>query len=343
MFLLCLTGNPLREEERLGNHANDVCAVSELDAVKTDTNSPSPSSLWSAPHPSSSKKMDGYILSLVQKKTHPVRTNKPRTSVNADPTKGLLRNGSVCVRVTGGVSQGNNGNLKNSKQVPLPSGGIPSLDSGGFSPPKQWSKESKPEPLESKRLPAPEGCSPGTATELQGKHLPKNAKPVSQEHARCPPAGTGESSKESGQIPAASPKESPGRVLAPLQENKVVQPLKKVPQKNSPQAGTLAPPPAASALLPPTFPAEERPALDFRSEGSSSQSLEEGPPGKAPPVLAPPPGVTPGCAPRGRPEGLRREAPGAGRPRAGKCSAPREGEGPGGRQEVSVPRRHGYK
>ncbi|MXQ87359.1 hypothetical protein E5288_WYG001599 [Bos mutus] len=291
MFLLCLTGNPLREEERLGNHANDVCAGSELDAVKTDTNSPSPSSLWSAPHPSSSKKMDGYILSLVQKKTHPVRTNKPRTSVNADPTKGLLRNGSVCVRVTGGVSQGNNGNLKNSKQVPLPSGGIPSLDNGGFSPPKQWSKESKPEPLESKRLPAPEGCSPGTATELQGKHLPKNAKPVSQEHARCPPAGTGESSKESGQIPAASPKESPGRVLAPLQENKVVQPLKKVPQKNSPQAGTLAPPPAASALLPPTFPAEERPALDFRSEGSSSQSLEEGPPGKAPPVLAPPPGM----------------------------------------------------
>ena len=137
MFLLCLTGNPLREEERLGNHANDVCAASELDTVKTDTNLPSPSSLWSAPHPSSGKKMDGYILSLVQKKTHPVRTNKPRTSVNADPTKGLLRNGSVCVRVTGGVSQGNSGNLKNSKQVPLPSGGIPSLDNGAFSPPKQ--------------------------------------------------------------------------------------------------------------------------------------------------------------------------------------------------------------
>lgn len=305
MFLLCLTGNPLREEERLGNHANDVCAGSELDTVKTDTNLPSPSSLWSAPHPSSSKKMDGYILSLVQKKTHPVRTNKPRTSVNADPTKGLLRNGSVCVRVTGGVSQGNSGNLKNSKQVPLPSGVIPSLDNGAFSPPKQWSKESKPEPLESKRLPAPEGCSPGTATELQGKHLPKTAKPVSQEHARCPPAGTGESSKESGQIPAASPKESPGRVLAPLQENKVVQPLKKVPQKNSPQAGTLAPPPAASALLPPTFPAEERPALDFRSEGSSSQSLEEGPLGKAPAVLAPPPGVRPprGARPAAAPRG----------------------------------------
>nr|XP_015090969.1 dapper homolog 1 [Vicugna pacos] len=236
MFLLCLTGNPLREEERLDNHANDIGVGSELDAVKTDTSLPSPSSMWAAPPPSSSKKMDGYILSLVQKKTHPVRTNKPRTSVNADPTKGLLRNGSICIRVTGGVSQVNSGNLKNSKQVPLPSGGIPPLDSGTFSPLKQWSKESKPEPLESKRLTPPEGCSPGTATELQGKHLLKNAKPAAQDHARCPPAGTGEPPKESGHIPAASPKESPGRGPAPLQENKVVQPLKKASQKNSPQA-----------------------------------------------------------------------------------------------------------
>ncbi|KAM5338798.1 dapper homolog 1 isoform 2-T2 [Glossophaga mutica] len=297
MFLLCLTGNPLREEERLGNHASDICVGSELDAVKTDTSLPSPSSLWSAPHPSSSKKMDGYILSLVQKKTHPVRTNKPRTSVNADPTKGLLRNGSVCVRVTGGISQGNSGNLKNSKQAPLPSGGIPSLDNGTFSPLKQWSKESKAEQLESKRLPLPEGCSPGTVPELQSKHLPKNAKPAAQEQAWCPGAVTGEAPKESSQIPAASPKESPGRVLAPLQENKVVQPLKKMSQKNGLQAVPpvvpLPAPPAPSASLSSAFPAEERPALDFKSEGSSSQSLEEGPLVKAHFVPGQQPGVRP--------------------------------------------------
>ncbi|KAB1277075.1 Dapper-like protein 1 [Camelus dromedarius] len=45
MFLLCLTGNPLREEERLDNHANDIGVGSELDAVKTDTSLPSPSSI----------------------------------------------------------------------------------------------------------------------------------------------------------------------------------------------------------------------------------------------------------------------------------------------------------
>nr|XP_035971677.1 dapper homolog 1 isoform X2 [Halichoerus grypus] len=288
MFLLCLTGNPLREEERLGNHASDICVGSELDAIKTDTALPAPSSLWSAPHPSSSKKMDGYILSLVQKKTHPVRTNKPRTSVNADPTKGLLRNGSVCVRVTGGVSQGNSGNLKNSKQVLLPSGGIPSLDNGTFSPLKQWSKESKAEQVESKRLSPPEGCSPGAATELPSKHLPKNAKAASQEHARCPTAVTGESPKDGIQVLAASPKESPGRGPAPPQENKVVQPLKKLsPKSGLPPAPPAAPLPGPAALLSSAFAGEERPALDFKSEGSSSQSLEDGPPAKAPSVPGP--------------------------------------------------------
>ncbi|XP_004681884.1 PREDICTED: dapper homolog 1 isoform X2 [Condylura cristata] len=304
MFLLCLSGNPLREEERLNNHASDICVGSELDTIKTDSSLPSPSSSWSAPHPSSGKKMDGYILSLVQKKTHPVRTNKPRTSVNADPTKGLLRNGSICVRVTGGISQGNNGNLKNAKQAPLPSGVIPCLDNGTFSPLKQWSKEPKAEQLESKRLPLPEGCLPGAATELQSKHLPQNTKPASQEHARCPTAVTVESPKESSQVPGASPKDSPGRApAAPPQENKVVQPLKKMSQKGGLQAVPLAAPPPA--LLSPAFPMEERPSLDFKSEGSSSQSLEERHlvkaqfvPAAQPPVGRPPRGARTAAVPR---------------------------------------------
>lgn len=310
MFLLCLTGNPLREEERLGNHASDVCVGPQGDTIKTGTSLPSPSSLWAAPHPSSSKKMDGYILSLVQKKTHPVRTNKPRTSVNADPSKGLLRNGSFCVRVPGGVSQGHSGNLKNSKQAPVPPGGILALDGGPFSPLKQWAKEAKADQLESKRLPAPEGGLPGAAADLQSKHLPKSAKPASQEHTRCPTAVTGEPPKDSSQIPAAPPKESPGRAPAPLQENRVVQSLKKASQKTGPPA---PPAPVAPGALPSSaFPGPERPALEFKSEGSSSQSLEEGPPGKAPCVPGPQPGGRPsrasraavprGSAPKPRPQ-----------------------------------------
>nr|XP_044629599.1 dapper homolog 1 [Equus asinus] len=329
MFLLCLTGNPLREEERLGNHASDVCVGPQVDTIKTGTSLPSPSSLWAAPHPSSSKKMDGYILSLVQKKTHPVRTNKPRTSVNADPSKGLLRNGSFCVRVPGGVSQGHSGNLKNSKQAPVPPGGILALDGGPFSPLKQWAKEAKADQLESKRLPAPEGGLPGAAADLQSKHLPKSAKPASQEHTRCPTAVTGEPPKDSSQIPAAPPKESPGRAPAPLQENRVVQPLKKASQKTGPPA-----PPAPAALQSSAFPGPERPALEFKSEGSSSQSLEEGPPGKAPCVPGPQPGreavrASRAAVPRGSAPKPRR------RPRTGpraRCPGPRERSHAAGRK-----------
>ncbi|XP_052041654.1 dapper homolog 1 isoform X2 [Apodemus sylvaticus] len=259
MFLLCLTGNSLREDEGLGSHASDICIGSELNATKTDNSLPSPSSLWSASHPATSKKMDGYILSLVQKKTHPVRTNKPRTSVNADPTKGLLRNGSVCVRGPSGVPQGSSVNLKSTKQLCLPSGGIPSLENGPFSPPKQRPKDSKTDQLESKRLALPEGCSPGTAMDPQSKHLPKTTKAASQELSRCQ-AGLGESMKESNQVSAVSPKTSPGRGHVAPAETKALQLQKKMPQKNSLQA----------------LPAVDRPALDFKSEGSS-QSLEEGP------------------------------------------------------------------
>ncbi|XP_041514628.1 dapper homolog 1 isoform X2 [Microtus oregoni] len=260
MFLLCLTGSSPREEEGLGSHASDICLGSELNAPKADNSLPSPSGLWSTSYPSSSsKKMDGYILSLVQKKTHPVRTNKPRTSVNADPTKGLLRNGSVCVRVPGVVvPQGGGVNLKNTKQMCLPSGGIAALETGPFSPPKQRSKDSKAEPLESKRLALSEGCSASAAMEPPSKHLPKTAKAASQELARCP-VGLGESPKESGQVSAVSPKASPDRgPVAPV-ENKAPQPQKKMPQKGGLQA----------------LPAVDRPPLDFKSEGSS-QSLEEG-------------------------------------------------------------------
>uniref|UniRef100_A0A8C2M0H2 Dishevelled-binding antagonist of beta-catenin 1 n=1 Tax=Cricetulus griseus TaxID=10029 RepID=A0A8C2M0H2_CRIGR len=258
MFLLCLTGNSLREEEVLGNHVSDICVGSELNAAKTDNSLPSPSSLWSTSHPSSSKKMDGYILSLVQKKTHPVRTNKPRTSVNADPTKGLLRNGSVCVRAPGGVPQGSGVNLKNTKQMCLPSGGFASLENGPFSPPKLRPKDSKTEQLESKRLALPEGCSAGAAVEPQSKHVPQTAKVASQELARCPGA-LGESPKESNQVSAVSPKGSPGRGPAAPADGKAPPPQKKMPPKSGLQA----------------LPAVDRPVLDFKSEGSS-QSLEEG-------------------------------------------------------------------
>nr|XP_023421911.1 dapper homolog 1 [Cavia porcellus] len=289
MFLLCLAGTSLREEEQLENQASDLCSGSELDTTKTNGSLPSPSSLWPVSYPASSKKMDGYILSLVQKKTHLVRTNKPRTSVNVDLTKGLLRNGSLCVRAAGSSgSQASSINLKNSKLVCFPSGGMPSLDSATFSPVKQQSKETKAE-LEGKRLLVSEGWLAGAALELPSKHLPQNVKAASQEQAWCSATtGAGESFKESCQISGATPKESLDRGPGLLQEHKGVQTLKKVAQKSSLQPSQApAPPP----LLPAAFTVDERPALDFKSEGSSSQSLEEGHLVKAQFIPGPQPGA----------------------------------------------------
>ncbi|NXI58794.1 DACT1 protein, partial [Chloroceryle aenea] len=265
MFLLPVTENPQREEERLGCTVSDVCAGSETDSGKS-TNTFLPQSSWPVPCPSTSKRIDGYILSLVQKKTHAVRTNKPRTSLNADPTKGILRHGSMCVRQPAGVvAHGNIVNLKSTKQACLPAGGTTALDHTAPSPLKQRLREPTGEQMESRKAPVPVVFPPSVTSELPSKHLPRGVKPAPPEVNRNAVAAVGDVPKENGQLFAASPKESPGKPAVLQPENKVSQPPKKILLKSSLQAARSSSPAV-----------EERPALDFKSEGSSSQSLDDG-------------------------------------------------------------------
>ncbi|RVE57650.1 hypothetical protein OJAV_G00218440 [Oryzias javanicus] len=53
---------------------------------------------YSALKSSSLKHLDGYIYSLLQRRTQPVRTSRPRTSISADPTKSVLRQPSLCAK-----------------------------------------------------------------------------------------------------------------------------------------------------------------------------------------------------------------------------------------------------
>ncbi|XP_062491625.1 dapper homolog 1 isoform X4 [Pezoporus occidentalis] len=265
MFLLPVTENPQREEERFDCDISDICAGSETDSGKSANAFLSQSS-WPVPCPSTSKRIDSYILSLVQKKTHAVRTNKPRTSLNTDPTKGILRHGSMCVRQPAGlVPHGNIMNLKSSKQAGSSSGGSTAVDHTAPSPLKQRPKELAGEQLESRKAPLPSSFLPGTTSELQSKHLPRGVKPAPPEHNRNAAAPAGDVPKENGQVFAASPKESPGKPVVLQPENRISQPPKKVLLKSSLQAPRSSSPAA-----------EERPALDFKSEGSSSQSLDDG-------------------------------------------------------------------
>lgn len=262
MFLLPVTENPQQEEERLGCDITDVCATSETDSGKA-TDAFLPPGSWPASCPSASKRIDGYILSLVQRKTHSVRTNKPRTSLNADPTKGILRHGSMCVRQTAGVvSHSNVVNLKSAKQVSLPSNGATASDNTAPSPLKQRPREAGGEQVESRKVLLPAAFPP---SELQSKHQPRGAKAVPPELSRHAVAATGDVPKEGSQHFAASPKESPGKPVVLQPETRVSQPPKKVLLKGSSQAAHSSSPPV-----------EERPALDFKSEGSSSQSLDDG-------------------------------------------------------------------
>ncbi|KAM4778764.1 dapper homolog 1 isoform 4-T4 [Cyanocitta cristata] len=265
MFLLPVTENPQREEERLACDMSDVCTPSETDSGQSANAFP-PQSSWPAPCPSTSKRIDSYILSLVQKKTHAVRTNKPRTSLNADATKGILRHGSMCVRQPAAmVAHGNVVNLKSSKPVCLPPGGTPAPDHTAPSPLKQRPREPAGEQLESRKAPLPAAFPPSTTTELQSKHLPRGTKPAPPELGRNAVATAGDVPKENSQLFATSPKESSGKPVVLQPENRVSQPPKKILLKSSLQAARSSSPAV-----------EERPALDFKSEGSSSQSLDDG-------------------------------------------------------------------
>ncbi|XP_059706534.1 dapper homolog 1 isoform X3 [Haemorhous mexicanus] len=265
MFLLPVTENPQREEERLACDMSDVCTPSETDSGQSASAFP-PQSSWPAPCPSTNKRIDSYILSLVQKKTHAVRTNKPRTSLNADATKGILRHGSMCVRQPAAVvAHGNVVNLKSSKPACLPPGGAPAPDHTAPSPLKQRPREPAGEQLESRKAPLPAAFPPGTTTELQSKHLPRGTKPAPPELGRNTAATAGDVPKENGQLFAVAPKETPGKPVVLQPENRVSQPPKKILLKSSLQAARSSSPAV-----------EERPALDFKSEGSSSQSLDDG-------------------------------------------------------------------
>lgn len=262
MFLLPVTGNaPREEEERITGNVGDVCVGSELDPVKTST-SCSPHNLRSSPCPTASRKIDGYILSLVQKKTPSVRTNKPRTNLNADPAKGILRHGSICARQTAGVTQNNGLNLKSAGQA-FPHSSGTTLDHGALSPEKQPTREAS-EHLEPKKILFPIITPPNANGELQNKHSSRSVK--TQEATRCPAANKCGGPKDSGRTFAACPKESSCQQATPVKENKAAQLPQKMLFKNS---GMQAP---CSASPSP----ETRPPLDFKSEGSPSQSVEEG-------------------------------------------------------------------
>uniref|UniRef100_A0A8D0AAS6 Dishevelled-binding antagonist of beta-catenin 1 n=1 Tax=Sander lucioperca TaxID=283035 RepID=A0A8D0AAS6_SANLU len=61
-----------------------------------------PVSPSSSSQTSSTKRLDSYIFSVLQRRALPVRTNRPRTSISTEPSKSILRQASLCARQAAG-------------------------------------------------------------------------------------------------------------------------------------------------------------------------------------------------------------------------------------------------
>ncbi|XP_017555333.1 dapper homolog 1 [Pygocentrus nattereri] len=104
---------------------------------------------WPASQTPLNKRLDSYIFGLLQRRAQPVRTNKPRTSINTDPSKSVLRQASLCVRPpTAGQTQPRTSELKVNWQTSLQAAATSSTDPSTVSPQRQWSVESKGEHVE---------------------------------------------------------------------------------------------------------------------------------------------------------------------------------------------------
>ncbi|TRY54010.1 hypothetical protein DNTS_014739 [Danionella cerebrum] len=98
-------------------HLKDDCSFSKQGEGLSDEQKPEHAmgtqSSWHASQTLPNKKLDSYIFGLLQRRAQPLRTNKPRTSINTDPSKSILRQASLCSRPPAAVQvQQRNSDLK---------------------------------------------------------------------------------------------------------------------------------------------------------------------------------------------------------------------------------------
>ncbi|XP_070698932.1 dapper homolog 1 [Pempheris klunzingeri] len=238
------------------------------------------SSSWPAPSSSSSsqapstKRLDSYIYSLLQRRVLPVRTSRPRTTISTEPSKSVLRQASLCVRTASGPGSGSGfGTLKPSHLAGEASEGGPT------SPPQRL----RPEDQETQSVPCDDSVDMMQNTQTQSSSLlhngNQNGHSVSTGDVNTstnillkktsrrllPPSAVSTATKDSRELDnpkaSSSPKEYKHLCCPPNQD----QPLKSQPvvktQRKSPQMGQTQ--------------TGDGSALERSSLGSSSQSQED--------------------------------------------------------------------
>uniref|UniRef100_A0A4W5RGP0 Dishevelled-binding antagonist of beta-catenin 1 n=1 Tax=Hucho hucho TaxID=62062 RepID=A0A4W5RGP0_9TELE len=230
------------------------------------------STSWSASHSPANKRLDNYIFSLLQRRAQPIRTNKPRTSISTDPSKSILRQGSLCVRQAIVGQQQPQGlwtapvtDLKPAWQTCLHAGGDSNNDPGTGSQQRQWSVESKGELLLENGMVSQSLGQPQNGYASTNKGLPSSTGPLSKDYQDLGAPNTNSSPKERKQsyFPAA-----PEDISTKLSQTLPRDLSKTGTPKKSPNSIVVSVHTAQSTK-------EKRPMLELVSLGSSSQSQDE--------------------------------------------------------------------
>lgn len=146
---------------------------------KTEQHLVSENIAWPAQAPLN-KRLDSYIYGLLQRRAQPMRTNKPRTSINTDPSKSVLRQASLCMRPsTAGQSQQWTSELASNWQTGVLTASAQNTDTSTVSPQRVWATETKGESLEiearcSPNQP-PNGCIIQNETDTNGSLKKKSS------------------------------------------------------------------------------------------------------------------------------------------------------------------------
>ncbi|XP_069771357.1 dapper homolog 1 [Narcine bancroftii] len=263
IFFHPATGIVKEEEEK--SQCGEGASTVPPEPVISDSAVPA-SQISSCPviHPSTMKKLDNYILGLIQKKIQPLRPNKPRTSINTDPLKGILRQGSLCAKQT---LVPTNTDLKVSRSVythsPAPNSSECSVASPQRQLPGNENKQDQKNVQESKmELINNKITVQNSVIELQNSSLPKKmTNVVTNGLTKC--SVTVDYQEGNGEYGTCIPKDNLYQCVTVHEENAVQSP--KVVFSKRPSRPLLS-----------SFPVDERLPLDARSEASSVQSLEDG-------------------------------------------------------------------
>lgn len=236
------------------NHLKEDCGLTKS-GENLDNGQKPEQALLSQVQTPLNKRLDSYIYGLLQRRVQPMRTNKPRTSINTDPSKSILRQGSLCVRpAAAGQAQPRTPELSPNWQTCLQAPTAPCTDPSTVSPQRQWPVEYKGEHIENngascsqssqppngfiikndvntnsllkKKGPGVNKCQPVVAKECQNLGSPNAvSSPKLNKHSYYP---AGEDSKSVKIVKAGTPKRSSNVQDSVTCANKVEQPLPEV-------------------------------------------------------------------------------------------------------------------